>query len=419
MKYTSKFNNFKGGAESDEAEGGGFMIVVVIVIIVLAVLAALYYFGYFDYFAKTSTLTPSQTNIIQNTLTPTQTTAMQNNLQTGNTTAIPNITQSQSTVLINTLAPTLAPTQVATLVATLAPTLTPTQIATLAPTLAPTSAPTSALTSAPTLVGTNVPLSTSYTDSNGTIHTVNTESVTVTGSEIGSMWGGECGIYTNDSSLDRAAVHQGFVQVGETKTIFKRDVGNLAKYDPVTKNGISSYGFYGMWNGVQIWDKGVPPALNTGGSCNFSLPTTAPTATIAPTATTAPTTAPAPPFTSYKDASGTIYTNIPTEQFSVTGVPSYMISAGYGGVCGVYTSDSDFNWAATQQGLVAPNETKTIYKRNVGLYPSYESLTQNEKISWPYPYPWAGIQIWGGGNPPELTAYPCISTDMTYKPYVL
>jgi len=67
----------------------------------------------------------------------------------------------------------------------------------------------------------------------------------VTGSTIGgSLWG--CDIYTDDSNLAMAAVHDGWVANGITKHVRVTILAGQASYSSCTQNGITSAS-YGTW----------------------------------------------------------------------------------------------------------------------------------------------------------------------------
>lgn len=68
----------------------------------------------------------------------------------------------------------------------------------------------------------------------------------VTGSASGSVWG--TGIYTDDSTLARAAVHAGLLQVGQTGVVRVTILPGQQSYQGSTQNGVNS-GNYGSWSG--------------------------------------------------------------------------------------------------------------------------------------------------------------------------
>ncbi|MES2696294.1 MAG: LamG-like jellyroll fold domain-containing protein [Verrucomicrobiota bacterium] len=68
----------------------------------------------------------------------------------------------------------------------------------------------------------------------------------VTGSSSGAVWGTD--VYTDDSTVARAAVHAGVVAVGETKTVTLTVLPGQASYIASTRNGVST-GSWGGWGG--------------------------------------------------------------------------------------------------------------------------------------------------------------------------
>jgi hypothetical protein len=73
----------------------------------------------------------------------------------------------------------------------------------------------------------------------------------VTGSTTGSIWGG-CSAdsynYTDDSSLETAAVHSGFVAIGQTKYVTVQMTSGLSAYNLCSANGVTSSS-YASWPG--------------------------------------------------------------------------------------------------------------------------------------------------------------------------
>ena len=79
----------------------------------------------------------------------------------------------------------------------------------------------------------------------------------VTGAATGSLWG--TGIYTDDSSLSRAAVHAGVLRVGQTGVVTVTVLPGQASYQGTTQNGVESRN-YGSWTGsYQIHNPVAPP----------------------------------------------------------------------------------------------------------------------------------------------------------------
>lgn len=68
----------------------------------------------------------------------------------------------------------------------------------------------------------------------------------VTGAASGAVWGTD--VYTDDSTVARAAVHAGVVAVGETKNVAVTILGGQGAYPASTRNGVSSAS-WGTWPG--------------------------------------------------------------------------------------------------------------------------------------------------------------------------
>lgn len=80
----------------------------------------------------------------------------------------------------------------------------------------------------------------------------------LTGAEAGAIWG--TGIYTDDSSLARAAVHAGLVQPGQTATVTVEVLPGQDSYSGSLQNGVQSAS-YGRWNGSYAFvAQATPPA---------------------------------------------------------------------------------------------------------------------------------------------------------------
>jgi hypothetical protein len=76
--------------------------------------------------------------------------------------------------------------------------------------------------------------------------------VRVTGNTGGSLWGS--GVYTNDSSIAKAAVHAGVLKDGETGVVKVTIVAPQAAYQGETRNGVTSAA-YGPWPGAYTVEK--------------------------------------------------------------------------------------------------------------------------------------------------------------------
>jgi hypothetical protein len=69
----------------------------------------------------------------------------------------------------------------------------------------------------------------------------------VTGTTTGSVWG--CSnLYTDDSALQTTAVHAGYVNNGQTKTVRVRILAGQSSYSGCTQNGVTSSS-YASWEG--------------------------------------------------------------------------------------------------------------------------------------------------------------------------
>ncbi|MBL9200637.1 MAG: putative Ig domain-containing protein [Opitutaceae bacterium] len=69
---------------------------------------------------------------------------------------------------------------------------------------------------------------------------------TVTGSNSGAVWGTD--VYTDDSTVARAAVHAGVLAVGETRTVTVTILPGRPSYAASTRNGVASAS-WGSWSG--------------------------------------------------------------------------------------------------------------------------------------------------------------------------
>lgn len=68
----------------------------------------------------------------------------------------------------------------------------------------------------------------------------------VTGSSSGAVWGTD--VYTDDSTVARAAVHAGVVAVGETKSVTVTILPGQSSYPASTRNGVTTSS-WGAWGG--------------------------------------------------------------------------------------------------------------------------------------------------------------------------
>ncbi|WP_220443929.1 LCCL domain-containing protein [Pararhodobacter zhoushanensis] len=170
-----------------------------------------------------------------------------------------------------------------------------------------------------------------------------TLSFTVTGANSGSVWGS--GVYTDDSSVARAAVHAGVLQVGETGVVEVTILPGQQSYAGSSANGVQSSN-YGTWSGSYSF-AGIPDA---------------PEAPMAPTN-----------LTEYRGQVGE------TLSFTVTG-------AGSGSVwgSGIYTDDSSVARAAVHAGVLQVGETGVVQVMILPGEQSYQGSTAHDVQSSNY-----------------------------------
>jgi hypothetical protein len=85
----------------------------------------------------------------------------------------------------------------------------------------------------------------------------------VTGASSGAIWGTD--VYTDDSSVARAAVHAGVVAAGETRVVSVTLLPGQSSYAASTRNGVSSAA-WGAWSGSFAFagSSGAPAAAGAG-----------------------------------------------------------------------------------------------------------------------------------------------------------
>ena len=83
-------------------------------------------------------------------------------------------------------------------------------------------------------------------------------SVSITGNTSGTVWGTD--IYTDDSSIGRAAMHAGLVKNGETKTLIIQMLPARSSYSGTTRNSVNTNA-YGNWGGSYQF-------VSLSGTCN-------------------------------------------------------------------------------------------------------------------------------------------------------
>ncbi len=82
----------------------------------------------------------------------------------------------------------------------------------------------------------------------------------VTGSGSGAVWGTD--VYTDDSSVARAAVHAGVIAVGETKVLTLTVLPGRSSYVSSTRNGVTSAS-WGAWGGSYTFAAGGTAVTGT------------------------------------------------------------------------------------------------------------------------------------------------------------
>lgn len=189
----------------------------------------------------------------------------------------------------------------------------------------------------------------------------------VTGAAGGSVWGD--GIYTDDSSLARAAVHAGVLQVGQSGTIRVTILPGQSSYAASSRNGVQTSS-YGNWSGsfriegapaVQPPQPGVLPDPGN--------------------------------LTGFRDRVGQ------TLSFTVTGAAGGAIWGD-----GVYTDDSILARAAVHAGALQVGQTGTIRVTIMPGQSSYPASSRNgvQSGSWGA---WSGsYRIEGAGMTPAAPA---------------
>jgi len=164
----------------------------------------------------------------------------------------------------------------------------------------------------------------------------------VTGRTTGKLWGSD--MYTDDSDLETAAVHSGFVQPDETTTVTVKVLPGQKSYPSTSRHGITSTS-YGSWDGSYSFISATkPPAME------------APLNLV-----------------DYRGNNSEIYT------FTVIG-------SQLGNIWGskIYTDDSHPSKACVHSGYVLPNVTSTITVKILPGQSSYTSTTRNGITSTSY-----------------------------------
>ena len=172
--------------------------------------------------------------------------------------------------------------------------------------------------------------------------------VRVTGATDGSVWGGENGIYTDDSRLAKAAVHAGVVKPGETIVIKVVIMAGQSSYPSLKRNGITSTG-YGPWHG----------------SYGFRMPGDQ----IIP-----PVPVPSDAIDDPGNMVGYRGRNGQTFLIRVRGTTDGSV---WGGSDGLYTDDSRIGKAAVHAGLLRPGQEGVVRVTVVAGKSGYGASTKN------------------------------------------
>jgi hypothetical protein len=181
---------------------------------------------------------------------------------------------------------------------------------------------------------------------------------TVTGTREGRVWGN--GIYTDDSTLAKAAVHAGALRPGQTGDVTVRILGPQQSFLGWTAHGITSMS-YGYWDGsFQFVGQGTNVGIGS---------------------------RPDPgDVSAYRGHVGESMT------FAVTGTASGRL---WGHV--IYTDDSTLAKAAVHAGLLRPGQTGDVTVRILGPQQSFQSWTAHGITSKSYGF-WDGsFEFVGGG----------------------
>jgi hypothetical protein len=193
----------------------------------------------------------------------------------------------------------------------------------------------------------------SYRGKNGTVLAVR-----VTGVTDGSVWGGENGIYTDDSRLAKAAVHAGLVKPGEKAVVTVVIMAGQSSYPSSNRNGITTTK-YGSWHGSYRFADAaviapVPPAT----------PVTPPVSQpVATDAINDPGN-----MVAYRGRNGQTFT------IRVRGTSDGSV---WGGSDGVYTDDSRIGKAAVHAGVLRPGQEGVVRVIVVAGKSGYGASTKN------------------------------------------
>ena len=172
--------------------------------------------------------------------------------------------------------------------------------------------------------------------------------VRVTGATDGSVWGGENGVYTDDSRLAKAAVHAGVVKPGEKVVVTVVIMAGQSSYPSSKRNGITTTG-YGPWHG----------------SYGFRMPGTQ---------TTPPA---AVPSDAIDDPGNMVAYRGRNGQTFLIRVRGTTDGSVWGGSDGMYTDDSRIGKAAVHAGVLRPGQEGVVRVTVVAGKSGYGASTKN------------------------------------------
>ena len=171
-----------------------------------------------------------------------------------------------------------------------------------------------------------------------------TYSILITGTTLGGVWGGEDGVYTDDSAIAKAAVHAGLVVVGEQKVVRVTILPGRQWYNGCSRNGITTPN-YGSFAGSYRFEIDTPQIISPqedSGREVLSDPGN---------------------LTKFRSSIGETY------KFLVTGTNQGGV---WGGADGIYTDDSALAKAAVHAGLVKLGEQAVV---RVKILPGMQRYT--------------------------------------------
>jgi hypothetical protein len=205
--------------------------------------------------------------------------------------------------------------------------------------------------------------------------------VTGSNNETQVIWGGEDGVYTDDSPLALAAVHAGVLRAGETGVVEVDVLPGRSSYGGCTKNGITSRSYAEFGGSYRISRQKLP--------VNFVQ-------TI--------------DLTQYRGRNGQTMT------FVINGDAN--AGTVWGGDFGVYTDDSALAAAAVHAGVLKNGQRGTVRVTILPGRDSYPAISRNgvESSKWES---WGGsYKIEGAGEvvPPPAIPQPAVPMPGTVPP---